>query len=67
MKGHILTFEHNLQLVPEDVKDAVTRAGLGDDVALQPTPAGVLVEVIAGLHRRIHVLQEPRRFGGKTG
>jgi hypothetical protein len=57
-----LTFEDNLQLVPQNVKHTVTGAGLWDDMALQPTPAGVLVEVLTRLHRGIHVLQESRGF-----
>lgn len=72
-----LTFEDNLQLVPQNVKDAVAGTGLWDDMALQPTPAGVLVEIVTRLHRLIHVLQEPGSFktsqrkagggGGKRG
>ena len=58
-----LTFEDNLQLVPQNVKDAVAGARLRDDVSLQPTPAGVLVEIITRLHGLIHVLQEPSGFG----
>lgn len=55
----LLTFEDNLQLVPQNVKDAVAGARLRDNVSLQPTPASILVEIIAGLYRIIHVLQEP--------
>lgn len=58
-----LTFEDNLQPVPQNVKDAVAGARLRDDVSLQPTPAGVLVEIITRLHRLVHVLQEPSSFG----
>lgn len=61
-----LTFEDNLQLVPQNVEDAVTGARLRDDMSLQPAPAGVLVEIITRLHRFIHVLQEPSSCG-KTG
>lgn len=57
-----LTFEDNLQLVPQNVKDTVTGARLRDDMSLQPTPAGVLVEILTRLHRFIHVLQEPGGF-----
>ena len=61
-----LTFEDNLQLVPQNVKDAVTGARLRYDMSLQPTPAGVLVEIITRLHRLIHVLQKASGFeGGK--
>lgn len=61
-----LTFEDNLQLVPQNVKDAVTGARLRYDMSLQPTPAGVLVEIITRLHGLIHVLQEASGFeGGK--
>lgn len=60
--GHCLTFQDNLQLVPQNVEDAVTGAGFRDDVAFQPSPACVLVEIITRLHRRIHVLQEPSGF-----
>lgn len=42
------------------------RAGLRDDVTLQPAPAGKLVEIIARLHRLIHVLQQSGRFSGDT-
>lgn len=57
-----LTFEDNLQLVPQNVKDAVTGTRLWYDMPLQPTPAGVVVEVITRLHGRVHVLQEPSSF-----
>lgn len=57
-----LTFQDNLQLVSQNVKDTVTGAGLRDDMPLQPTPAGVLVKVITRLHRVIHILQEPGGF-----
>lgn len=65
--GHRLTFQDNLQLVPQNVEDAVTGAGLRDDVAFQPSPARVLVEIITRLHRRIHVLQEPSGFETQRG
>ena len=35
----VLTFEDDLQLIPEDVEDAVARVGLRDHVAPQPAPA----------------------------
>lgn len=31
-------------------------------MSLQPAPTGVLVEIVTGLHRLIHVLQEPSGF-----
>lgn len=57
-----LTFEDNLQFVPQNVKDAVTGTGLWDDMALQPAPTGVLVEVFTGLCGLVHVLEEPSSF-----
>ena len=55
----VLTFEDDLQLIPEDVEDAVARVGLRDHVAPQPAPACVLVEVVTRLHGRVHVLEDP--------
>lgn len=57
-----LTFEDNFQLVPQNVKNAVTGTRLWYDMPLQPTPTGILVEIITRLHRLIHVLQEPGSF-----
>lgn len=54
-----LTFEDNLQLVPQNVKDAVAGTRLRYDMPFQPTPTGILVEIITRLHRVIDVLQEP--------
>lgn len=54
-----LTFEDDLQLVSEDVKDTVSGVGLGDHVAPQPASACVLVEVFTGLPGRVHVLEDP--------
>lgn len=55
-----LTFEDDLQLVPEDVEGAVSGGGLRDDVLLQPATTGVLVEVVTWFHTHVHVLQETR-------
>lgn len=52
----IPTFQDDLQLVSEDVKDAVSGAGLWDDVPVQPAPAGVLVEILARVSCGVHVL-----------
>lgn len=52
-----LTLEHDFQLVPQDVEDAVERAGLGDHVSLQPASTCVLVKVLARVHALVHVLQ----------
>lgn len=56
-----LTFENDLQFVSQDVKGAVSRAGLGDDVLFQPASTGVLVEVVARVYAGVHVLNETRR------
>lgn len=62
-----MTFEDNLQLVPQNVEDAVTGAGLRDDVPFQPPPTRVLVEVVTWLHRCVHVLQEPSGWEAPRG
>lgn len=51
------TLEHDFQLVPQDVKDAVERAGLRDHVPVQPASACVLVKVLARVHTLVHVLK----------
>lgn len=50
------TFQDDLQLVPQDVKDAVPGAGFGDHMAVQPAPTGILVEILAGVSCWVHVL-----------
>lgn len=52
----IPTFEDDLQLISQDVKDTVSGAGLWDDVPVQPAPAGVLVEILAWVSCWVHVL-----------
>ena len=56
--GRPLTFEDNLQVISQDVKGAVSGAGLGDDVFLQPAPAGILIEVLTRVHAGVHVLDK---------
>lgn len=56
-----LTFENDLQFISQDVKGAVSRAGLGDDVLFQPASTGILVKVVTRVHASIHVLNETRR------
>lgn len=57
--GSQLTFEDDLQLVPQDVKDTVPGVGLRDHVAPQPASARVLVEVVTWFLGQVHVLEDP--------
>jgi hypothetical protein len=68
----LFTFEDNLQLVPKDVKDAVSGVGLWDHVVPQPASASVLVEVFTGVPRLVHVFEDSGSFvfqggGGRRG
>lgn len=65
--GRHLTFEDNLQFVPQNIEDAVAGAGLWDDVPFQPPPTRVLVEIVTWLHRCVHVLQQSSRFEARCG
>lgn len=56
-----LTFEDDLQLVSQDVKGAVSGAGLWNDVLFEPASTGILVEVVTWIHGGVHVLDETRR------
>lgn len=66
MVGHS-TFEDDLQLIPENVKDAVSGVGLGDHMMPQPASASILVEVVTGLLRFVHVLKDSGSFLSRGG
>lgn len=56
--GRLVTFQHHSELVTEDVEGAVSRAGLWDDVLLEPASTGIVVKVLTGVHFGVHVLNE---------
>lgn len=60
------TFEDDLQLVPQDVKDAVSGAGLWDHVPVQPAPTGILVEILAWVSCGVHVLDDSGSWAAKV-
>ena len=51
-------FEDSLVLVPDAVEGAPTRASVGERVLADPTPAGVLVEVLAGVSAAVQALYD---------
>lgn len=61
----IPTFEDDLQLVPQDVKDAVSGAGLWDHMPVQPAPTGILVEILARVSCGVHVLDDSGSWAAK--
>lgn len=65
--GGVPTFQDHFQLVPQDVEDAIAGVGLRDDVASQPASASILVEVLAWLLGRVHVLEHPGSCGSGRG
>lgn len=58
----LFTFEDDLQLIPKDVKDAVSGVGLRDHMVPQPASTSILVEVFTGVPRLVHVFEDSGSF-----